>query len=75
MHRCGTNVRMISNFVASHKPVGYESIIGIIERSEVGHFGGAAIGILTMSKELVYCIECIGLNSIICRENDEHRDV
>ena len=38
---------------------GNKSIIGVVERCEVGHFGRTAVGVLAMSEELVDGVESV----------------
>lgn len=50
---------------------GNEGVVGIVERREVCHLRRAAIGVLSVRKELIDCIECVRLDGIIGSEYDE----
>lgn len=57
--------RMVSNLISSHEPVGDKSIVRVIQGDIIGYPGRTAIRILTLSKELVDRIKCVGLDGIV----------
>ncbi len=50
-----------------------QSIVGIIERSEVSHLGLASIRVLPVGEELVHRVEGVRLDSIVRGKHNEHR--
>lgn len=66
---------MVRDFVPRDVPVGDESVVGVIERGEVGHDGLAAIRIFSLCEKLVDGVDGVGLYGIVCGEYDEHGDI
>ena len=54
---------------------GYQTVVCILERCKVGHFRAAAIGVSPVCQELIDRFERVGLDGIVCGEDDELRDL
>ena len=66
---------MVRNLITGDEPIGDEGVVGVVERSVVGHPRRAAVRVLALCQELVDGVEGIGLDGIIGSENKEHRRI
>lgn len=62
---------VVGDLVSSDIPVGNHGVVGIVERSKVGHLWRATIGVFAVGEELINCVDSIGLNSIIAVEKSQ----
>jgi hypothetical protein len=65
---------VVSDLITSDVPVGDESIVCVIQGSVVGHLGRTAIGIYTVTEELVDGIDGVGLYRIVGSIDEELGD-
>lgn len=56
---------VVGDFVPSDIPIGDHGVVGVIQRSKVSHLGRAAVGVFSLSQELVYRVDSVGLDGII----------
>ena len=56
---------VVADLVPGNIPVGNHGVIGVVEGSEVSHFGGAAVRISALSQKLVYRVDSVGLDGVI----------
>lgn len=63
------NVRVVSDLISGNVPLRNIDVVGVAERSEVGHLDGAPVRILPLSKELVHRVDGIGLDGVVSVES------
>jgi hypothetical protein len=64
---------MISDFIPSNEPVCDKCVVGVIQRRVVRHFDRTAVRIFAVREELVYSVQCVRLDGIVCRKYNELR--
>lgn len=60
-----------SDLVPLDKPVSDEGVVCVVQGRVVGHLRPAAIGVYTVSEELVDGVESVRLDGIVGGEDDE----
>ena len=63
------------DLVSLDKPVSDEGVVCVVQGRVVSHLRSAAIGVYTVSEELVDGIKGITLDGIVGREDEEHGDI
>lgn len=58
---------VIGNLVSGDIPVGDHGVVGVVERSKVGHFWRTAVGVFAVSEELINRVDSICLDCIVAR--------